>query len=223
MSMLRRRSSTEVQARPGARQGWVQWRAMRRRRQRSRVSGVTSQPARCGRGNAAAMAPSRARSSSASAGRLFWRCRAVSWWRNTMISRSLERPERTAKRANDTSNRYRMRHIGPQDASASCLVSAPDHILGTHTVGRAAHQLQAPAPSPRDIPGIEWPSALIYNRSAVYGRFARNLSGTLFRAICRREQGAGESSIERRGPTETVVHRWPFVTLTDADEVSLHE
>ena len=49
-----------------------------------------------------------------------------------MISRSFERPERTAKRANDTSNRYRMRHIGSQDASASCLVSAHDHILGTH-------------------------------------------------------------------------------------------
>ena len=26
-----------------------------------------------------------------------------------------------------------MRHIGPQDASASCLVSAHDRILGTHT------------------------------------------------------------------------------------------
>ena len=49
-----------------------------------------------------------------------------------MISRSFERPERTAKRANDTSNRYRMRHIGPQDVGASCLVNAHDHILGTH-------------------------------------------------------------------------------------------
>ena len=56
----------------------------------------------------------------------------VSWWRNTMISRSFERPQRTAKRVNDTNNRYRMRHIGPQDASTSCLVSAHDHILGTH-------------------------------------------------------------------------------------------
>ena len=50
-----------------------------------------------------------------------------------MISRSFERPERTAKHVNDTSNPYRMQHIGPQDASASCLVSAHDHILGTHT------------------------------------------------------------------------------------------
>ena len=33
-------------------------------------------------------------------------------------------------RANDTSNRYRTRHMEPQDASASCLVSAHDHILG---------------------------------------------------------------------------------------------
>ena len=52
-----------------------------------------------------------------------------------MISRSFERPERTAKRANDTSNRYRTRHIGPQDASASCLVSAHDRIFG-HPQGR---------------------------------------------------------------------------------------
>ena len=50
-----------------------------------------------------------------------------------MISRSFERPERTASRASNASNRYRMRHIGPQDASASCLVSAHDRILGAHT------------------------------------------------------------------------------------------
>ena len=49
-----------------------------------------------------------------------------------MISRSFERPKRTAKRANDTSNRYSMRHIGPQDARASCVVSAHDHISDTH-------------------------------------------------------------------------------------------
>ena len=28
--------------------------------------------------------------------------RTAIWWRNTMISRSFERPKRTAKRANDT-------------------------------------------------------------------------------------------------------------------------
>ena len=132
--MMRRRSSTEVQGRPGVRQGWVQWRAIRCRCQRSRVSGVTSQPARRRRGSAAAIAPSRARSSSARAGWLFSRCRTVSWWRNTMISRSFERPERTAKPANDTRNRYRMRHMGSQDASSSCLVSAYDRILGTYTL-----------------------------------------------------------------------------------------
>ena len=54
-----------------------------------------------------------------------------------MISRTFERPECTAKRANDTSNRYRMRHMGSQDASASCLVSAHDRILGTHTTDQA--------------------------------------------------------------------------------------
>ena len=51
-----------------------------------------------------------------------------------MTSRSFERPERTAKHANDTSNRYRTRHMEPQDASASWLVSAHDHILGTHRI-----------------------------------------------------------------------------------------
>ena len=50
-----------------------------------------------------------------------------------MISRSLECPERTAERANDTSNRYRTRHMGPQDAAVSCLVSVHDRVLGTHT------------------------------------------------------------------------------------------
>ena len=64
-----RRNSTEVQGRPGAGQGWVQWRAIRRRCQRSSVSGVTSQPARCDRDRAAATAPSRVRSSSARARR----------------------------------------------------------------------------------------------------------------------------------------------------------
>ena len=48
----------------------------------------------------------------------------------------LRASERTVKRANDTSNRYRMRHIGPQDASASCLVSRHDRILGTHRPSR---------------------------------------------------------------------------------------
>ena len=73
------RFSAVVGGRPAGRMGWVQWRAIRRRCQRSRVSGVTSQPARCDRGKAAATAPSRARSTSASAGRLFFLC-----WSATM-------------------------------------------------------------------------------------------------------------------------------------------
>ena len=47
------------------------------------------------------------------------------WW--TMRERHVD---------NDTSNRYRMRHMGSQDASASCLVNAHDHILGPHTSRR---------------------------------------------------------------------------------------
>ena len=59
-----RRSFAEVDGRPGARQGWVQCRALRRRCQRNSVSGVTSHPARLGRGSAAAIAPSKLRSAS---------------------------------------------------------------------------------------------------------------------------------------------------------------
>ena len=79
-----------------------------------------------------------------------WFCRrkTASWRRSTTISRSFERPERTAKRAHDTSNRHRTRHIGPQDASASCLVSAHDHILCTHT-----HRGQPLKGHASDVPG----------------------------------------------------------------------
>ena len=77
----------------------------------------THKPGRCGRDRAAATAPSRARSSSASAGRLFCRCRTAIWWRSTMISRSFERPERTASRAGNARNRYRMRHMRSQDGA----------------------------------------------------------------------------------------------------------
>jgi len=51
---------------------------------------------RLGWGSAAAMAPSRVRSPSLSDGRSICRRRTESWWRNTTVSRSLERPERTA-------------------------------------------------------------------------------------------------------------------------------
>ena len=46
--------------------------------------------------------------------------------------RSFERRERTAKRASEAKNRDRTRYMGSQDASASCLVSAHDRIMGTH-------------------------------------------------------------------------------------------
>ena len=122
---------------PGGRCGWVQRRTMRRRCRRNSVSGVTSHPTRFARGSAAAIAPSKLRSASVITGRSTCRRNTPSWWRNTMVSRSFERPERTAKRANDTSNRYRIRHIGPQDVGASCLVNAHDHVLGTHRRRRA--------------------------------------------------------------------------------------
>ena len=139
MSMMRRRNATEVRGWPGGRQGSVQWPAIRRRCQRSRVSGVTSQPARCRRGRAAAIAPSRARSSLARAARLFCRCRTVSWWRSTMISRSFECPERTAKRANDTRNRYRTRHMGPRIASVAPVEGATTEFRPATDSQHAAH------------------------------------------------------------------------------------
>ena len=98
---------------------------MRRRCQRNSVSGVTSHPARLGRGSAAAIAPSKVRSASVSSGRSIWRRSTASWWRNTMISRSFERPERTASRASDARNRYKIRYTRTQDRPASRQVN--DH------------------------------------------------------------------------------------------------
>ena len=128
---MRRRSSAAVGGRPGGRCGWVQCRAMRRRCQRNSVSGVTSQPARLGWRSAAATAPSRARSPSLSAGRLIWRRRTVSWWRNTMISRSFERPDRTANRASDARNRYKIRYTRTQHRPALRQVNDHGRISGT--------------------------------------------------------------------------------------------
>ena len=106
---MSRRSSAEVDGRPGGRCGWVQCPTMRRRCQRNSVSGVTSHPARLGRASAAAIAPSKVRSASVSSGRSTCRRSTPSWWRNTMISRSFERRERTARRTSATKKRYIMR------------------------------------------------------------------------------------------------------------------
>ena len=59
-----------------------------------------------------------------------------------MISRSFERPERTAIPANETSNRSKMRHMGSQDASASCLIRAHDTISGTHRFPWPSHLVE---------------------------------------------------------------------------------
>ncbi len=109
ISTMSRRISTPVVGLPGVWTGWVQCLAMRRRCHRSRVSGVTSHPWRRDRGSAWAMAPSSDRSLSVSVGRLCGRRSTASWWRRTMISMSLERPDRTARRANDVRKRCKMR------------------------------------------------------------------------------------------------------------------
>ena len=87
---------------------------MRRRCQRNSVSGVTSHPARLGRGSAAAIAASKLRSASVISGRSTCRRSTPSWWRNTMISRSFERPDRTVSRASDARNRYKIRYTTNQ-------------------------------------------------------------------------------------------------------------
>ena len=46
--------------------------------------------------------------------------------------------EHSQARQRDEQPVQRERHMGPQDASASCLVSAPDHIFGTHSVADRA-------------------------------------------------------------------------------------
>ena len=131
-----RRSSAEVDGRPGGRCGWVQCRAMRRRCQRNSVSGVTSHPARLGRASAAAIAASKLRSASVNSGRSIWRRSTASWWRNTMISRSLERPERTVSRASDARNRYKIRYARTQDRPASRHINDHGRVSGTHTPQR---------------------------------------------------------------------------------------
>ena len=107
---------------------------MRRRCQRNSVSGVTSHPARLGRASAAAIAPSKLRSASVSSGRLTCRRSTASWWRNTMISRSLERPARTVSRASDARNRYKSRYTRTQYRPPSREVNDHGRVSGTHTV-----------------------------------------------------------------------------------------
>jgi hypothetical protein len=114
ISITNRRITTAVAGRPGRRGRWVQWRATRCRCQRNNVSGVTSQPVRVGRGSASATAASNDRSSSVTCGRSTLRLSTASWWRNTMISRSLARPDRTASRARPAIRRYRTRHTRRQ-------------------------------------------------------------------------------------------------------------
>ena len=127
--MMSRRTSAWVEGRPGFWASWVQWLAMRRRCQRSKVSGVTSQPWRRRRGSAWAIAASIDRSSSLRSGRLFCLCKTPSWWRRTTISRSLERPVRTARRANDVRKRYKVRYTRSGSAGI-CPVQQPRSSFG---------------------------------------------------------------------------------------------
>ena len=100
--------------------------------QRNSVSGVTSHPARLGRGSAAAIAPSKLRSASVSSGRSTCRRNTPSWWRNMMISRSFERRERTERRTSATNKRYMRRYTRTQHRPASRQVNDHVRVSGTH-------------------------------------------------------------------------------------------
>ena len=91
--------------------------------------------ARLGRGSAAALAPSKLRSASVISGRSTWRRSTPSWWRNTMISRSFERPDRTVSRASDARNRYKIPYTTNQHRPASRQVNDHGRVSGTHKTG----------------------------------------------------------------------------------------
>ena len=115
ISMMSRRISVPVDGRPGERAG---------------CAGCPGYPVHVVK--AWAIAPSRDRSPSVRTGRSTWRRSTMSSWRNTMISTSLERPERTARRANNARKRYKMRYTVPHHRAPSCLVNTHDRISGTH-------------------------------------------------------------------------------------------
>ena len=73
-----------------------------------------------------------------------------------MISRSFERPERTASRTSDARNRYKIQYTRTQHRPASRQVNDHGRVSGTHTVpGRLVnhshrHRLRLP---------LNWPWA----------------------------------------------------------------
>ena len=67
----------------------------------------------------------------------------MGWWLSAMISRSFERPERTANCANEVSNRYGMRHIGRR--WCRCLAALALSVLVASGCGG-----EFPAPSEAD-------------------------------------------------------------------------
>jgi hypothetical protein len=78
-----------------------------------------------------------------------------------MISRSFERPDRTARRASVAKKRYKMRYTTPEDRTTSCLVSTHDRISGTHRRlparddGRHARTDRLPGPDQRGRRGAD--------------------------------------------------------------------
>ena len=70
-------------------------------------------------------------------GRSTCRRSTASWWRNTMISRFFERPDRTVSRASDARNRYKIRYTRTQHRPPSSRVNDHGRVSGTHRDRRA--------------------------------------------------------------------------------------
>ena len=62
-----------------------------------------------------------------------------------MISRSLERPDRTVSRASDARNRYKIRYTTTQHRPPSRQVNDHGRVSGTHRVGSSADNAVAEA------------------------------------------------------------------------------
>ena len=62
-----------------------------------------------------------------------------------MISTSFERPERTARRAGEDRNRYKIRNMRPYDRLASSQVNVHNRVSGTHRLPRSRTSAREPA------------------------------------------------------------------------------
>ena len=99
------------------------------------------------------------------------RCCAASWWRNTMISRSVEWPDRTLSRASDARNRYNKGQHRPRVAGRQRPWPSFRHPTGA-TATRNPRRNRAGASRPAATPARSQPRADRPTTSASYPRLA---------------------------------------------------